>query len=277
LKDMAETLPSICARWLAEGVPFTLAEIAETQGSAPREKGAVMAVSLLETAGTIGGGQLEWDVIARARKLLVSTLDSEDAALVLGPALGQCCGGRVLIRIKRAQSVDVDVLTAQQDAAQAVRPAVFIYGAGHVGRALARALAPLPLRTMLIDSRAEELAKADIPDITQHLTLAPATIAEQAESNAAHIIMTHSHALDSLIASAVLERGDFRYLGIIGSHTKAASFRSAFRAMDLPEDRIACLICPIGNVGVRDKRPEVIAALAAAEVIGRLLRDFEED
>eukprot|EP01036_Dinobryon_divergens_P001708 gene1708-2243_t len=236
---MTEILPSICARWLAEGVPFALAEITQTHGSAPREKGAIMAVTLQDTAGTIGGGRLEWDVITRARKLLVANLESEEAVFVLGPALGQCCGGRVVIRIKRAQAADVEALAANQHAVEAAQPAVFIHGAGHVGRALARALAPLPLRTMLIDSREEELAKAAIPGITEHLTPMPAVVAEQAESGAAHMLMTHSHALDSLIASAVLERGDFRYLGIIGSHTKAASFRKAFRAMGLPEEKIA--------------------------------------
>jgi xanthine dehydrogenase accessory factor len=84
-------------------------------------------------------------------------------------------------------------------------------------------------------------------------------------------VMTHSHALDSLITGVVLERGDFRYLGLIGSQSKAARFRSAFRAMGLPEERIARLICPIGGTEVHDKRPEVIAALAAAEIIKALM------
>jgi xanthine dehydrogenase accessory factor len=84
-------------------------------------------------------------------------------------------------------------------------------------------------------------------------------------------VMTHSHALDSLITGVVLERGDFRYLGLIGSQSKAARFRSAFRGMGLPEERIARLICPIGGTEVQDKRPEVIATLAAAEIIKALM------
>jgi xanthine/CO dehydrogenase XdhC/CoxF family maturation factor len=100
---------------------------------------------------------------------------------------------------------------------------------------------------------------------------APAGLAESAPENAAHVVMTHSHALDSVIAGAVLERGRFRYLGIIGSRTKRNSFRRAFREIGIAPEMIARVVCPIGGSRVKDKRPEVIAALAAAEIATALL------
>ncbi|MFM9974689.1 MAG: xanthine dehydrogenase accessory protein XdhC [Beijerinckiaceae bacterium] len=265
-----------CARWLAQGIAFALARISAAHGSTPREQGAMMAISLQETVGTIGGGRLEWDVIARARALLAASPGSptlefcEVQEFVLGPALGQCCGGRMTIRIKRANQADVDLLERAARAAVCAQPTVLIYGAGHVGRALAKALAPLPLRIALIDSRADELALAATEGVTMHHTQAPVAMAEQAAGGAAHVIMTHSHALDCLIAGAVLERDEFRYLGIIGSRTKRNSFRRAFRDMGFPADRIARVVCPIGGSTVQDKRPEIIAALTAAEIITAL-------
>ncbi len=82
--------------------------------------------------------------------------------------------------------------------------------------------------------------------------------------------MTHSHALDSLICASLLEANTFAYLGLIGSETKRARFLSAFRTMGLAEAALARLVCPIGGTAVRDKRPAVIAALVAAELIGVL-------
>ena len=79
--------------------------------------------------------------------------------------------------------------------------------------------------------------------------------------------MTHSHALDSLITAAALEHGDFTYVGLIGSRTKRRRFERAFRDIGIPHSRIRTLVCPIGDRGVRDKRPEIIAALTAAEII----------
>ena len=93
------------------------------------------------------------------------------------------------------------------------------------------------------------------------------TEVEAAPTDAAYLVMTHSHALDALIAGAVLERGDFRYLGIIGSRTKRKRFEAAFRQQGIAARDIARITCPIGSPSVRDKRPAVIAALAAAELI----------
>ncbi len=84
--------------------------------------------------------------------------------------------------------------------------------------------------------------------------------------------MTHSHALDSLIAATVLEGRRHCYLGLIGSRTKKTLFFKGFRELGLPEAALAAISCPIGGDAVRDKRPAVIAALAAAEIATALLK-----
>ena len=96
-------------------------------------------------------------------------------------------------------------------------------------------------------------------------------VAAAAAPGAAHVILTHSHALDSLIASAILERKSFAYLGIIGSRTKKAVFLKAFRAMGHDEALLKRIVCPIGGRAVRDKRSAVIAALTAAEIVTHVL------
>ena len=100
-----------------------------------------------------------------------------------------------------------------------------------------------------------------------------ATVAEvgKAPPQAAYIVLTHSHALDFSLCEAVLRRGDFAYLGLIGSKTKRRRFERGWRELGLPERAIRRLVCPIGGDALRDKRPPVIAALTAAELAVRLL------
>jgi xanthine dehydrogenase accessory factor len=230
-----------------------------------------MVVSASSVAGTIGGGRLEWDAIGRARAMLEAGEPAAEEIVALGPAIGQCCGGRVTLGFDRPDVATVAAAARDADAEAAARPCVHIYGAGHVGRALARALSPLPLRTTLIDGRPGELAGAEAPGVALLESADPAATAEAAPDGAAHVVMTHSHALDSLIAAAVLERDRFAYLGVIGSRAKRIAFRRAFRAMGIAEARIARMVCPIGGEAVRDKRPEVIAALVAAEIVTTML------
>ncbi len=144
-----------------------------------------------------------------------------------------------------------------------------VYGAGHVGRALALALDPLPFRTRIVDARPDELALVEGRRV-ERIADAPSRIAQAAPAGAAHVVLTHSHALDSLICAALLETADFAYLGLIGSATKRATFVRAFRSLGLPEAAIARLVCPIGGAAIRDKRPPVIAALVAAELLAVL-------
>ncbi|RCW88644.1 xanthine dehydrogenase accessory protein XdhC [Paracoccus lutimaris] len=228
--------------------------ITHTRGSTPRETGAAMFVTADGTQGTIGGGQLEYMAIDRARQMLVRAEDAACMDVPLGPEIGQCCGGRVKLTLTRISS-----MPAPPD-----HPQVLIFGAGHVGRALAHALAPLPVRPILIDQRAPELAQASGET---RLTPLPEAEIRRAPTGSSYLILTHDHALDFLLAAEALRRLDAPYIGMIGSRTKLVQFRRFAHAQGLDTDR---LTCPIGAGWSGDKRPEIIAAFTAAELIGRL-------
>ena len=228
--------------------------VTHTRGSTPREAGAEMMVSETTTIGTIGGGQLEYMAIDRARQMLARGELTARMNVPLGPEIGQCCGGRVELALTRS-----DRMPTHPD-----HPQVLIFGAGHVGRALSRALSLLPLRPILIDQRAPEVAQA--PGESR-LTPLPEAEIRHAPYGTSHVILTHDHALDFLLAAEALRRMDAPYIGMIGSKTKLAQFRRFARAQGVDTDR---LTCPIGAGYSHDKRPEVIAAFTAAEIIGRL-------
>jgi xanthine dehydrogenase accessory protein XdhC len=226
-----------------------------------------MLVTPTAFTGTIGGGRLEWDAIAAARQSLAAGETARELRIPLGPEIGQCCGGRVTLSIVRqnddAKAAEADALAAGD---RATRHAI-VFGAGHVGIALARALSPLPLTVRLVDSRPDAFAGLAIEGVE---FVASERVTEQvdaAPAGSAFVVLTHSHALDSLIVAAALERGDFSYLGLIGSRTKRRLFEKAFRETGIAEERIARIVCPIGSPRVKDKRPAVIAALVAAEII----------
>ena len=115
-----------------------------------------MLVTAMRSFGTIGGGRLEWEAMARARKLLAERRPRIALELPLGPAVGQCCGGHVRCGCAGPARRSSPSWRPPRRAAAAACPLVLLFGAGHVGRALAAALAPLPLRLRWIDGRAGE-------------------------------------------------------------------------------------------------------------------------
>ncbi|MBB3950675.1 xanthine dehydrogenase accessory protein XdhC [Aureimonas jatrophae] len=261
------------ARALASGEPACLVEVERARGSTPREEGAAMLVTATSVEGTVGGGALEMEAIIEARRLLAAGEDTSRLAVPLGPAIGQCCGGHVTLRLCRlTESVAAE--REQRLAAEREQdPAVLVFGAGHTGQALARALQPLPLRLLVVDTRADHLAR--LPDgVERRLTVLPEETIEAAEPGSAFVVMTHDHGLDFLLAAAALARGDAAYVGMIGSATKRRTFERRLaeegRAGDAEK-----LTLPIGGAALRDKRPSVIAALAAAEILVALARSRE--
>lgn len=242
-----------------------LVRILEVRGSAPRERGAAMLVDGEGTLGTVGGGALEWRAIARARAMLGAGEVEAELELPLGPELGQCCGGRVRLRLARATAATVATLEAEEAAERARRPAVLLLGAGHVGRALARALAPLPLRLVWIDPRPEAFPVEPPENVVLRPGPAPVRAFTEHPEARACIVATHDHGLDFELVAAALGRDSLVYCGLIGSASKRARFISGLRTLGLVEARLGRLVCPIGGTS-RDKRPEVIAALAAAEL-----------
>lgn len=247
-----------------------LIEVIRTRGSTPRETGTFMLVGEDRIWGTIGGGRMEFDAVDTARAMLADGRQATALDITLGPDTGQCCGGRVELALRWADTKAMDLLRQRlENAANAYRD-VFIYGAGHVGRALAMALKPLPFRVTMVETRQEELDQLE-PGIGYRLEAMPeATVAEIRPGGAA-VIMTHDHALDFLIGAEALRRDDLGYVGMIGSKTKRAVFASWLADAGPPAGLIDRLILPVGSTAVRDKRPAVIAALVAAELLAALL------
>jgi xanthine dehydrogenase accessory protein XdhC len=260
-------LAAALAAALARSAPAVLVRVEAISGSAPRDAGAAMLVTADAIAGTIGGGALEWAAIERARSALIDAALPMRWEAPLGPALGQCCGGRMTLAFARADATTLQTLKQDDARARAAEPFVAIFGAGHVGCALAQALAPLPFSLAIFDDRDEERVRASAPGAP--LGDPEAAVAALPPA-AAIFILTHSHTLDFRVARAALERGDAAYVGMVGSATKRARFVSWLAASGADPALAKHLTLPIAGGRLRDKRPAVIAALAAAELLERL-------
>jgi xanthine dehydrogenase accessory factor len=263
MSDLAAQIDAILA---AEG-RAVLITITGVRGSSPREVGAAMAVrGDGRFCGTIGGGALEWQALAEAQKLFRDGAPGTiEQSFTLGPDLGQCCGGRVSLRFQRLGTTDRPRL---EDLVWSEAPMpLWLFGAGHIGRALVLALAPLPFDVRWIDPRRSEFPAAFPRNVTPVATDDPVGEIANAPAGAAILIFTHSHALDLAIADAALRRDDLAFTGVIGSATKRARFVSQLRQAGLPPTRINRLICPIGLPGLGSKAPAIIAAGIAVQML----------
>lgn len=287
--------------------PVVRVVVAEVAGSAPREAGAAMVVWAAGQEGTIGGGALEFEAAATARALLGGAARARLDRLPLGPALGQCCGGAVVVLSEvwdqaalaaldgpvvaralpgRAAEMPLAVhrLVARARAEGVLPKArivqgwfveplarpereIWIWGAGHVGRALVGVLRPLPgLRLVWVDTGSERFPA--LPEgVEQRIAANPADLASEAPVSAEHLVLTFSHALDLEICHRLLGRG-FASLGLIGSATKWARFRSRLRALGHAPAAIQTISCPIGDPTL-GKHPQAIAIGVAAKILNR--------
>ena len=286
------------------------ASLVGVRGSAPREAGAMMLITSTEIWQTIGGGTLEFEVMAGARDLIAAP----DAAwrrkvitAALGPDMGQCCGGQVRVLLERFGAAEDatlaaleacrvvahplsgdDPLTDGGDAAPGrdgdvflapgVLPGrpVFLYGAGHVGRALAPHLVALRFDLHWVDI-AEDRFPAMIPEGARRVIATdPTVIAAHAPGDAFHLVITHNHALDEAICHRVLSGGGFARLGLIGSATKAARFRSRLGRAGIDEAALHRLVCPVGLPEITGKHPARVAlSIAAGTAIWQ--QELDED
>ncbi|WP_284411033.1 xanthine dehydrogenase accessory protein XdhC [Acidovorax sp. SUPP3334] len=252
---------------LAHG-PACVVEVESTQGSVPRERGAWMAVCADGPVGTIGGGRLEFDAIAEARRRLAGEGGPQVLRFALGPSLGQCCGGVVFLRFTVAGPHDRAALA--QRLAPPCMP-VALFGAGHVGHALVRVLAPLPFALAWIDSR-DSVFPTDAPAgvACEHSDPVHAAVPSLAASSQV-LVMSFSHAEDLDVVAACLlrqrERGDLPFIGLIGSRTKWATFSHRLAARGFAPHELAWVTSPIGLPGIEGKEPEVIAVSVAAQLL----------
>lgn len=273
--------------------PAALVTILATEGSAPRGPGARMVVTGTGLAGTIGGGALEHQAMEQARALLSHPPGSWRVQdYPLGPLLGQCCGGRVRLLVERlaelpegdgpyAVQLGETVTRSAARARPVTLPArgprpeagdrfvepddsdrlpVLLFGAGHVGKAIAARAEGLPLHLAWYDSRPEA---AETPGVVLADEEAMIACASSADSKAAVVILTHDHGLDYRLTAAALA-SPARYVGLIGSETKRARFLSRLARDGIDHAR---LTCPIGLPGLKGKEPEVIAIATLAQLL----------
>ena len=289
--------------------PVIRVVVAEARGSAPREAGAAMLVWPEGQRGTIGGGTLEYEAAETARAMLAAGEARQVAKQALGPDLGQCCGGAVTLLFERWDAAALAALgpvharplsgtgpmplavsrliaTARATGALPTprlaegwlvepvappRTPVWVWGAGHVGRALVATLAPLPGLALTWADTAPERFPAPLPegvsalpapDLAAALALAP--------PGAHHIVLTYSHALDLALCDAGLRHG-FGSFGLIGSASKWARFRSRLGQMGHGAAAISRIACPIGDKAL-GKHPQAIAVGVAHGLLMELAR-----
>lgn len=283
-----------------------LVTVAIGEGSVPREPGARMLVDAGAVTGTIGGGHLELRAIEIARAMLADGRERHFERFALGPGLGQCCGGVVHLLFERADVAQAALLLnppeedlwrivpidgaggpapafsrdrgthVMQDAAGrrwlvdavlAPRAHLLLFGAGHVGAAIVRALADLPCRVTWVDER-DDMFPSSVPaNVTVEATDTPEAVVAAAPRGASYLVMTHSHALDQRLAEAIMARPGVGWFGLIGSHTKRKQFENRLRDRGVDAARIAAMVCPIGLPGITNKAPAVIAASVCAQLL----------
>ena len=277
--------------------------ILATEGSAPRGAGTRMLVRAGALQGTIGGGQLELRAIEQARAILQLPRGAWRVQdYPLGPLLGQCCGGRVRILVEHLDPAAFGWLhdaepgrmletvltdnavhraihereTATRQTARGERQArmvepvgerprpVYLFGAGHVGQAIARHIVGLPFQLAWFDTRPEQ---GELDGVTVVETETVADCLQDAPEDAAVAILTHDHPLDYHLTLAALSGKPLAFVGLIGSSTKIARFRSRLKADGVSEEALARLTAPIGLPGVRGKEPDVIAISVLAQLL----------
>jgi xanthine dehydrogenase accessory factor len=232
--------------------PCVLVSVIAARGSAPREAGAKMVVSATRSWDTIGGGNLEYQSILDARAMLRGDGEAPmQRDFPLGPALGQCCGGATTVLFEPIRPPDW---------------VVALFGAGHVGRAVARLLGDLPCRLLWFDARPDIFPETVASNTRRRASTEPDDIAGL-PPGATVLIMTHDHGMDFALSEAALRRDDLRFIGTIGSETKRARFASRLRRAGLAETAVERLHCPVGLPGVGTKLPAEIAISVAAQIL----------
>jgi xanthine dehydrogenase accessory factor len=226
---------SLAARWHDAGTPCVVVT--------PLEGEARLLVRDGETWGSLGDPALDARAAAAARTMLA---DGDRAAALA------VVGNGVSALFEPLQPSDFNVI---------------VFGAGHVGRALARVLGPVPCRVTWVDSRAGEFP-AEAPDNVRIVRSdSPADAVAAARPGSHFLVMTHSHALDFELVEAILRRGDFAYCGMIGSQTKRRTLENGLAKRGVPAEQLARLTCPIGIPGIKGKEPGAIAVAVAAQLL----------
>jgi xanthine dehydrogenase accessory factor len=243
--------------------PAVLVSVDSIIGSTPREAGAKMIVTATQLYGTIGGGNLEYQACRIARNQLERGADDGLQRFPLGAGLGQCCGGLVnLMFEKLGADSDWDELARTDDCIE-----LYLFGAGHVGQSVVRALQDLPVNIHWIDTRDDVLPQVTPPGVSTICTDTPEAEVEAAAAGSYFLVMTHDHSIDQRLSEQILARDDFAYFGLIGSAAKRRSFETRMQRRGIDAQKFTRMTCPIGIDGINSKQPAHIAISVAAEIL----------
>lgn len=241
-----EAVP-VAAPWrdaLAEGLGRGLASVVVTAAHEQAAQGKLL-VGADSVFGTLGAAGLDRRAIAAAREMAAGG----------PPTLG---------RFERDDG-NASLLFLDPQVPQDFN--LFVFGAGHVGRALVNSLAALPCRITWVDERAEAFPPTLPDNVTAVLSEDCEDEVDAAPAGAWFVVMTHEHGLDQRLAERILRRDDFSWFGLIGSHTKRRAFEQRLGARGIEAARLARMQCPIGVGGIRDKHPAAIAVAVAAQIL----------
>ena len=254
-------------KFLKDNKDIAYCKILKNLGSSPREKGAWMLISKQgKIFGTIGGGQLEYNLIQSVMRQDWKVDFNLEIETTLGPDIAQCCGGKVIISILKMNYMFSKHLFEKFKKDISKLTQVLIFGAGNVGTSLALQMYNLPFKIKLIDNRENFISKLNLP-IEKKFSLIPEQEVQAANACSCYIITTHDHGLDFLLCYEILKRNDASYIGMIGSKTKRGTLKNWLRKKGIND--ISNVNIPIGKslVDTYDKRPEIISAHIISEML----------
>ncbi|MCA6064844.1 xanthine dehydrogenase accessory protein XdhC [Thalassolituus marinus] len=242
-----------------KGESYVIATVMGSAGSVPRDPGAKMVITADDQFDTVGGGQLEFQLVNKARELLLHNRAQAGMLhrfenMPLAAKAGQCCGGSVTVLLEAFIKVSCPLV---------------VFGAGHVAKALMQILGGLPRQVIWVDNRAEQFPAEDelAANIRCQLLENPVSIIEQLPAGSELLIVTHNHQLDYELLQQALRRDDFAFVGCIGSATKNERFRMRLQHEGYGEDELARLTMPVGLPQVAGKLPMEVAVSIAAQLL----------
>ncbi|MBX2857791.1 MAG: xanthine dehydrogenase accessory protein XdhC [Cellvibrionaceae bacterium] len=242
----------------AAGKPWVIATLIGTQGSTPRAAGSKMIITADTLYDTLGGGQLEHYISRSARELITQGRDQQKIEyLPLSNKTKQCCGGTVNVLL---------------ECFAASRVELHIFGAGHVAKALIKIVGEIDCQVSWIDSR-PEMFPAELPSNTQtYCTSEPLSYIQTIQPGAIALVLTHDHALDYRLITALLDYANCEFIGLIGSKAKAQRFKKRLKSESFSPGDIDKIHCPVGLQQVKGKYPMEVAVSIAAQLLPRIVQ-----
>ena len=258
---------------------IALVELITVKGSSPREVGAWMLVSPEKYLNTIGGGVLEFSMVAEAKKMMENR--SEDKLSFksnLNPKFDQCCGGVVSCQISIVTRNTMKMIEKRIKNEISKYKNLYLFGAGHVGKSVIKLGINLPLKITVTDSRLDLVKGLQnqfrdyVDTIKFNVDAIPERIIKSSPENSAYLVMTHSHATDFSLIEEILSLKKIGYVGMIGSKSKKISLQKYLKRKNISDDIADLVKCPIGRPIKFSgrKSPEVIAALTMSDILESL-------